>query len=146
MFVLFGISAAGVFAKAVADYSEPVRLGIDGGPRLLAVLVPVAMVAGDHWIILRRNPLFWIALLVGAGLWVNLVAAVIEGEALYNKDAMYCRDAAEAAAGECHFDPWLLGSAAVGHSGAAVAIYGTVPALAILGFAGWRRRRPRAAT
>jgi hypothetical protein len=71
MFVLFGISAAGVFAKAVADYSEPVRLGIDGGPRLLAVLVPVAMVAGDHW---------------------------------------------------------------------------TVPALAILGFAGWWRQRPRAAT
>jgi hypothetical protein len=146
MFALFGVSFAGVLAKAIGDPSEPLEIGLTGGPRALAMLVPVAMVAGDHWTVLRRHPLFWIAVLVAGALLANLVMAVVQGEAWYNKDAIYCWDVMEAAAAKCRLNPWLLGSAAIGYAGQAIAICGTIPALAILGFAGWWRRRPRSAS
>ena len=143
MFVLLGFPVVAVFLKALGDYSEPIEIALGGGPRALAVLVPVAMVVGDHWTMLRRNPLFWIAILVAGSLLAILVTAVIQGEAWYNKHAMYCWDAAEAAAAKCRLNPWLLGSVAIGYAGGAIAVYGTIPAIAMLGFAGWWRRQPR---
>ena len=102
------------------------------------------MVVGDHWTMLRRNPLFWIAILVAGSLLPILVTAVIQGEAWYNKNSMHRWDAVEAAAAECRLNPWLLGSVAIGYAGRAIAVYGTIPAIAVLGFAGcWRRRQPR---
>jgi len=54
---------------------------------------------------------------------------------------MHCWDAVEAAAAKCRLNPWLLGSVAIGYAGRAIAVYGTIPAVAVLGFAGWWRRR-----
>lgn len=141
MYPLIGLPIVADLLKDLGDDVEPIHIALSAVPRALAVLVPVAMLVGYHWAAVRRNFLFWFLVLVAFGLVARLIIAVIAGEAWQNKDSIYCWDEAQMADPDCRLNPWLLGSAGIGYGGLVVYIYGTIPVMAVLAFAGWRRRR-----
>lgn len=127
------VSLLGAISELMSAYS----------PSALAVLGPLALVAGENWKQLCRKPWFWSVLVLGAFLSLSAAFSALVGEASNNPNDQYC---VGGPAPDCRLDYRLLADVFVGYWSLGVVAVGGYIASMILLIAGIVRRRRRGAS
>jgi hypothetical protein len=107
-------------------------------PSALAIMLPLLAVVIDRWKSLRIRPLFWIGMVIVAGVIGFIVANGAVGGLNLNHGGEYCSDP-DSSRVDCPLDPLKVINIYLAMFGYAVTVIGVIPSLILSGWIGYRR-------